>query len=301
LDRKRRLVVTADDFGIGPATTAGILHLAERGLVTASVLLVNSPYAADAVRAWRKAGRPMELGWHPCLTLDRPISSPDQVPSLVRPDGRFHDLAGLLRRLAVGLVSAGEVETELRAQLRRYGELVGKPPAVINAHHHLQVFPPVGRILRGVLAGLENRPYVRRVREPWGLVVRVPGARLKRALLSVLGRREARATARLGLPGNDWLIGITDPWWTAHPDYLARRLLAVPGRCVELTTHPGFLDLTLLGRDATPADGQVGRRVFELQRLLEAPFVEACRDAGFVLTPPSVVGRTEFKGQRHAA
>ena len=35
---KRYLVVTADDFGIGPATSRGILDLAGEGLVTATVL-----------------------------------------------------------------------------------------------------------------------------------------------------------------------------------------------------------------------------------------------------------------------
>ena len=52
---QRFLVVTADDFGIGPATTHGILELALQGRVTATVLLVNSPHAEAAVRAWRQA------------------------------------------------------------------------------------------------------------------------------------------------------------------------------------------------------------------------------------------------------
>src|SRR6185369_13232462 len=71
LDAKRYLVVTADDYGIGPATSQGILDLAAQGRVTCSVLIVNTDYAELAVRAWRQAGRPLELGWHPCLTLDR--------------------------------------------------------------------------------------------------------------------------------------------------------------------------------------------------------------------------------------
>src|SRR5439155_22241427 len=92
---QRYLLVTADDYGIGPATSQGILDLAVSGVVTGSVLLVNSPYAVDAVQAWRRAGEPMELGWHPCLTLDRPLNS--CVPSLVNAEGRFWPLGGFLR------------------------------------------------------------------------------------------------------------------------------------------------------------------------------------------------------------
>ena len=47
----RSLIVVADDYGIGPATSRGILDLAAEGLVTGAVLLVNSPHAAEGVRA----------------------------------------------------------------------------------------------------------------------------------------------------------------------------------------------------------------------------------------------------------
>ena len=88
----RVLLVVADDFGIGPATTAGILHLAGKGVVTGTVLLVNSPYAEEAVGLWNRAGRAVDLGWHPNLTLDGPVLSPGHVPSLVDADGKFYPL-----------------------------------------------------------------------------------------------------------------------------------------------------------------------------------------------------------------
>ena len=46
----RPLLIIADDIGIGPNTTTGILQLAANGIVTGSALLVNTPHAADAVR-----------------------------------------------------------------------------------------------------------------------------------------------------------------------------------------------------------------------------------------------------------
>src|SRR5437763_6300826 len=103
---RRQLVVIADDYGIGPATSRGILDLAADGLVTGAVLLVNSPYAAEGVRAWRQAGTPMELGWHPCLTIDAPVLPARDVPSLVGRDGRFHSLGRLMRRFTARHVIA---------------------------------------------------------------------------------------------------------------------------------------------------------------------------------------------------
>jgi predicted glycoside hydrolase/deacetylase ChbG (UPF0249 family) len=301
LDCRRYLVVTADDYGIGPATSQGILELAARGLVTSAVLLVNSPFAEQAVRAWRQAGMPMELGWHPCLTLDRPVLPPEQVPSLVGPDGRFHSLEFLMRRLGLWRVRAGEVEAEFQAQYDRFQELVGHAPTVVNSHHHVQVFHPVGRALRAVLSRDRPLPYLRRIREPLGTLARVPGARRKRALLSALGRWDAWKQVREGFLGNDWLAGITDPPWVADLNFLVRWLTRVPGKVVELTCHPGRLDTTLVGRDCTAADGQLQRRVREFHLLQQANFKEACRRARFTLRAPSELTALRPRGKSHAA
>src|SRR5437764_1029683 len=98
----RALMVVADDFGIGAPTTSGILHLARKGVVTASVMLVNSPHAEEAVSDWQRDGRPMDLGWHPNLTLDAPVLPPQQVPSLVDGAGQFWPLPRFLRRWCLG-------------------------------------------------------------------------------------------------------------------------------------------------------------------------------------------------------
>ena len=177
----RFLVITADDFGIGPETSHGILDLAGQGLVTATVLLVNSPHAEAAVHTWRISGIPLEVGWHPCLTLDRPVSPPGDVRSLVDADGRFWPLGRFLFRLLSGRVRADDVARELHAQIRRFRELVGHSPSIVNTHHHVQVFPPLDAILVELLGRCPKRPYVRRVREPWRMLSRIPGARRKRA------------------------------------------------------------------------------------------------------------------------
>src|SRR5690348_1911440 len=106
MDAPRYLLVVADDFGIGPATSRGILDLAGQGLLTGTVLLVNSPYAEQAVREWRRSGVALEVGWHPCLSLDRPVLPPGRVPSLVGPDGRFLPLGTFARRTLLGRVRA---------------------------------------------------------------------------------------------------------------------------------------------------------------------------------------------------
>lgn len=284
-DRPRFLVVTADDFGIGPATSRGILDLAERGIVTSTVLLVTSPFAADAVEAWRGSG--LELGWHPCLTLDRPILPPDRVPTLVGADGQFLPLGGFLKRLMLGRLDPRQVEAEFAAQLARFAELVGFPPATVNAHHHVHIFRPIGDALRRVLGGLSPKPFLRRVVEPWRTLAMVPGARSKRAILSRFGQRASQRQHVEGFPGADWLLGVTDPPFVRDPRFFARWLSRAPGRIVELTCHTGHLDVTLNGRDGSLTDGQLHRRVREWELLGDPSFHDAVNAAGFTLIPAS--------------
>lgn len=292
--RPRALVVVADDFGIGPETSRAILELA--GRVTGSVLLVNSPHAEASVRAWRQAGAVLELGWHVCLTLDRPILPPAAVSSLVGPDGRFRPLGQFLSRLLTGRVPSGEIAAEMRAQYRRFIDLVGAPPGFLNGHHHIHCFPPVGRLLAELLAPQRPLPYVRRVRESARLLWQIPGARRKRLVLSLLGSLASRGHDAAGFPGNDTLAGITDPPYLEDPDYLVRWLTRIPGDVVELTCHPGHPDPTLPGRDGTAADGLLRRRIRELELLRDDRFLDAVRRAGFALTTPTHL--TYSRGRR---
>ena len=80
---------------------------------------------------------------------------------------------------------------------------------------------------------------------------RVRGAKVKRAVLTAFGWRAARRQAAAGLPGNEMLAGITDPPFVYAPDFFACWLAAARGTFVELSCHPGHLDLTLDGRDGT--------------------------------------------------
>jgi predicted glycoside hydrolase/deacetylase ChbG (UPF0249 family) len=287
----RLLLITADDFGIGPETTRGILDAASKGVVTSTVLLVNSPYAEDAVRQWDDAGRPIELGWHPCLTLDAPILPPSRLPSLVGSDGRFHSLGRFLKQIMLGRINAAEVEGEFRAQLDRFVELVGHPPANVNAHHHVHVFQVVVNALTEVLADLTPRPFVRRVVESFSTLRDIRGARVKRSFLAVCGRRATRQQTARGFPGNQTLLGVTDPQYVSDPECFIRWLASSSGDLVEFACHPGYGDPSLVARDDDP----LRRRPHELERLLAPEFLATVQSAGFRLVTAAEMAKSMTK------
>lgn len=285
--QRRQLVVVADDYGIGPATSAGILRLCQLGAVTGTVLLVNSPFATDAVHAWQFANVDADLGWHPCLTIDSPVAPAEKVRSLMMRDGRFPSLGKLMTWLMMGRCRPSEIVYEFRAQLHRFREVTGHWPTVVNSHHHIQIFPIVGAALRWVLREAGIRPYLRCIREPWATIHTVPGARTKRAFLCSFGKPEAKRQLADGFPGNDNLAGVTNPKCVHDPKFFARWLANTPGNVVELTCHPGDRDETIYGRDAQPGDGNVERRVQELALLSDPQFRVNVMQAGYELVRPS--------------
>jgi hypothetical protein len=131
------------------------------------------------------------------------------------------------------------------------------------------------------------------------MLVRIPGARIKRSFLTFLGRPLARLQQRAGFPGNDSLAGITDPPLVKDPHFFVRWLSRVPGKIVELSCHPGHPDPTLVGRDCEVGDGLAQRRVDEWRLMDHSSFLDACRRLGFVVISPREL--SSFRSRRLAA
>ncbi|MGC3998396.1 MAG: ChbG/HpnK family deacetylase [Anaeromyxobacter sp.] len=119
----RRLIVNADDLGYDPAIDRGILEAHARGIVTSATAMVETPFAAVAMR---DAPRTLGLGLH--LVLEE------------------------------GLGGAA-LEGAIRRQLDRFQALRGAAPTHLDGHKHRharpEALPAVIRVARE--AGLPVR------------------------------------------------------------------------------------------------------------------------------------------------
>ena len=139
----KRLVVTADDFGLTRGVVEGIVEAHERGIVTSTSLMVNAP-AAEPAFAEAKRLPSLATGLHFVLTFGTPVGPATPLKRLLDGEGRF-------RRMDSGAherARPSHVREELRAQLGLFEERVGRPPTHIDGHHHVHVQPG---ILRAVI------------------------------------------------------------------------------------------------------------------------------------------------------
>jgi predicted glycoside hydrolase/deacetylase ChbG (UPF0249 family) len=207
----RRLIVNADDFGLTPGVSAGILTAHRHGIVTSTTMLVNRGVPKDMVARARDAG--LGLGLHVNLTLGTPLT---RGASLVDGHGAFVRDA----RQAAARARAADVEREVAAQIERFQTLAKAPPTHLDTHHHVGLHLPVREVVLGAARRL-------------GVPVRSQDA-------------PARVRTRsAGLRTPDHFFGESGPdaYWSLARTL--RHLRTLPPGTSEFMTHPGWCDAEL--------------------------------------------------------
>jgi predicted glycoside hydrolase/deacetylase ChbG (UPF0249 family) len=172
-DAEIRLVVNADDFGLSPAISRGILRAHRDGIVTSASLLGNCDDLPSA-RALLAEAPQLGVGVHLALCGGRPVAAADSVRSLLGPDGAFGSRGqDFIAAWMKGRIVPAEVERELDAQVARVRE-AGIAVDHLDTHHHLGFLPVVGRAVESVarrhgIAGIRSaveRPTLAWVTDP---------------------------------------------------------------------------------------------------------------------------------------
>jgi predicted glycoside hydrolase/deacetylase ChbG (UPF0249 family) len=268
----KTLVVTADDVGLHPGMTLGALRAHEQGIVTACSVVANGRALDDAIERLRDHPK-LDAGGH--LTFvggERPLSPPEQVRSLLGPDGAFlPGFRAFAARYFLGRIDAAELEAELRRQIERL--LAASLRLVhLNSHQHLHVLPRVFEIVLK-LAEDYRIPWVRVPSDP---AVSLSPRALEIGILNRIGRQARRRLARSAARTADRTVGILDAG-RLTPGRLVDILKDVDG-ITELVCHPGLGDGELAG----VYDWGYGWDE-ETAALCDAGAKEALRDGGIEL------------------
>lgn len=186
----RALIVTADDFGLTPGVNAGIARAHEQGILTSASLMVRPPAAVEAAR-YAQSHERLAVGLHADLG-----------------EWEYRDGRWVPMYEVVDTSDMHAVEREVRAQLERFRELMGREPTHIDSHQHFHTY--------------ESNPIFRRVAGELGVPLRGNTAGIH--------YRNFYARTRKGGPlGTDF-----------SAEHLMKIVAALPTGVTELGCHPGL-------------------------------------------------------------
>lgn len=252
-----KLIINADDFGLTSGVSRGIIDCHKAGVVNSTTLMVGAAAAVEAARLANGNPR-LGVGLHLNLTVGKPVSPPDRVPSLVNRRGEFPGRAQALLWLTAGRARVGDLEAELSAQINRCRQL-GVEPTHLDSHHHIHAHPR----LRSVVQRVCRRQGIEKARTYRALS---PACSVGAFLLSAL----ALAPPRRPLAGPDAFLGLEA---SVSRDYVASLAAAMDRQAgiLELMCHPGYCDATLQAVSSYTTEREAELRSLlapELTRLL---------------------------------
>lgn len=236
----RRLIVTADDFGLSIPVNEAIERGHRDGILSTTSLMVAAPATEDAIARAHRLPK-LRVGLHVVLVNGRPILPRESVPLLVDADGNFaSDLfaAGVRYFFTPGIRK--QLEAEIRAQFSAFAA-TGLALDHVNAQNHMHVHPTILSLI--VKVGREFGVRAIRIpREPfwpsWRAMRTSAGARFANSagLALWLGLMRLRLRAA-GITTNDYVFGMND---TGHmtPERVRAFLQHLPDGVTELYVHP---------------------------------------------------------------
>lgn len=238
VDRTRRVIINADDFGFSRGITQGILRAHREGVVTSTTIAANMPAAEEAVRHLADAPD-LGVGVHLNVSQGLPLSA--EARGLAGPDGVLRLTATQAVLLCVRKPwLARVIEAEYEAQIRWVLDH-GIQPTHLDSHRHTHGFPPVfARVAK--LARRYNIRFVRWHREPVTTPVKAPFEGTQKGLglvLTVLGWINARIAPDLIATNGTWGVAHTGSIDAAWLKWVAQ---VVPAGVTEIMTHPGLAD-----------------------------------------------------------
>jgi predicted glycoside hydrolase/deacetylase ChbG (UPF0249 family) len=263
----KTLTLCADDFGLNPGVSQGILQLINMQRLSAVSCMVNMPdfqtHALQLVPLKNK----VQCGLHFNMTEGYFISAPQQP---------CFGLNELLIKTHLGLIKSSFIEQELNAQLDRYTQLMGSLPDFIDGHQHVHQFPKIRAIILKVYEQRlkANNSWIRTTYPAYTL----PQFQFKGRVLALTGGKSFYHQLKYRrISHNDYFSGVYDFNPSLSYRALFRGWLNKAQPNTLIMCHPGY-------KDGSHSDAIALARTAEWSYLASDEFLEDCAEYNVHLT-----------------
>ncbi len=197
-----RIIINADDFGISHDVNMAVCESFSNYMITSTTLMVNMPWADEAVELAKERGFDERVGIHLNLTSGEPLTDDIRYFRIFCDRDGFFNAAfqqNTATRLHLTRDESKAAGDEIEAQLIRYMEY-GLPDHHLDSHHHVHTNASIYRILGPLLKKYGIRS-VRLSRNIYGKI----------SFLKALYKRNYnRALQRSGVFTTDYFGSFTD-------------------------------------------------------------------------------------------
>lgn len=131
---RKKMIVTADDFGINHEVNTKIILLAETKKIDRVSVLINNQFSKNEISSL--LGTDVAIDIH----LDLPFSI--KINKHSRGESAFKRSLIFLINYYSSKISANKMEREWGKQITRFEELFARKPDGINSHQHIHYFTP---------------------------------------------------------------------------------------------------------------------------------------------------------------
>ena len=246
----KQLILNADDFGLTRGVNEGIIRAHQEGILTSTTLMASG-VAFDQAVELAKQNPKLGVGCHLVLVGGKAVAPPEEIPSLVDQNGRFREsLGSFVAHLSSRTIRRSEIETELRAQIRKI-RAAGLEPTHLDTHKHTHAHPAVmeavGRVaeemgIRRVRKPMEN------LRDSWAST-RGQGTAVAAELVAAAAARASAtlfhsAARKHHVRSPDYFLGLAMTG-RLGPEALRRIIGLVQEGTTEIMLHPGVCDTEL--------------------------------------------------------
>ncbi len=250
MQKLRKLIVNADDFGLSSGVNRAVEKAWQEGILTQASLMPGGTAFEEAVEiARRNPG--LQVGLHLTLAQGVPVMPPEKIPGLVASNGCFHDNpVSVGMKLFFDPTIRMQLRCEIEAQIRKIRD-TGLRLTHLDGHLNIQMHPTVFTLLSELMPvhGIssfritrerlfENLRYDRS---------RFLGKTVERIIFGALSANAEPVLEKHGIKHAAEVKGVLNSG-SMTEDYL----LSILGRLDEGTTeiyfHPGLLPDTEISR-----------------------------------------------------
>lgn len=222
----RKLIVTADDFGLDTDTLRTTINLFEKGAISSATIMTGMPETDAAISYAKDNQDKFSFGLHFNIVDGHAPIIKNNSRTLIDNSGKFHPSNQQRLRALTFRLSHKEIAAELEAQLTCLIDR-GLKVSHVDSHGHLHKFPNVIMAMKPVL----KRHGITKVRLPQTLY---KTNSLPRSFLNFYCSQFFK---NINHPDNSYFV-------SDHSDenWLEDVLSGLPDGITELAIHPGQIE-----------------------------------------------------------